>query len=169
VRRRFARYRLVDEEGYDRSFSTLPNLVVIDGGKGQLAAALAAMREFDLPRVAVVALAKREEEVFVPGRASSVRLPRDSAGLLLLQRIRDETHRFAITFHRKRRGRVQTTSLLDDLPGVGERRRAVLLRHFGAADRLLEATREELEAVPGLPPKVGRDLYDHLHRTGTRR
>jgi excinuclease ABC subunit C len=169
VRRRFARYRLVDEEGYDRSFSTLPNLVVIDGGKGQLAAALAAMREFDLPRVAVVALAKREEEVFVPGRASSVRLPRDSAGLLLLQRIRDETHRFAITFHRKRRGRVQTTSLLDDLPGVGERRRAVLLRHFGAAERLLEATREELEAVPGLPPKVGRDLYDHLHRTGTRR
>jgi excinuclease ABC subunit C len=169
VRRRFARYRLVEEEGYDRSFSTLPNLVVIDGGKGQLAAALAAMREFDLPRVAVVALAKREEEVFVPGRAASVRLPRDSAGLLLLQRIRDETHRFAITFHRKRRGRVQTTSLLDDLPGVGERRRAVLLRHFGAADRLLDASREELEAVPGLPPKVGRDLYDHLHRTGTRR
>ena len=75
VRRRFARYRLVDEEGYDRSFSTLPNLVVIDGGKGQLAAALAAMREFDLPRVAVVSLAKREEEVFVPGRAASVRLP----------------------------------------------------------------------------------------------
>jgi excinuclease ABC subunit C len=169
VSRRFARYRLVDEEGYDRSFSTLPNLVVIDGGKGQLAAALAAMREFELPRVAVVALAKREEEVFVPGRASSVRLPRDSAGLLLLQRIRDETHRFAITFHRKRRGRVQTTSLLDDLPGVGERRRAVLLRHFGAADALLDASREELEAVPGLPPKVGRDLYDHLHRTGTRR
>ena len=169
VRRRFARYRLVDEEGYDRSFSTLPNLVVIDGGKGQLAAALAAMREFDLPRVAVVALAKREEEVFVPGHASSIRLPRDSAGLLLLQRIRDETHRFAITFHRKRRGRVQTTSLLDDLPGVGERRRAVLLRHFGAPDRLLDASREELEAVPGLPPKVGRDLYDHLHRTGTRR
>jgi excinuclease ABC subunit C len=169
VSRRFARYRLVDEEGYDRSFSTLPNLVVIDGGKGQLAAALAAMREFDLPRVAVVALAKREEEVFVPGRASSVRLPRDSPGLLLLQRIRDETHRFAITFHRKRRGRVQTTSLLDDLPGVGERRRAVLLRHFGAADALLDASREELEAVPGLPPKVGRDLYDHLHRTGTRR
>jgi excinuclease ABC subunit C len=169
VSRRFARYRLVDEEGYDRSFSTLPNLVVIDGGKGQLAAALAAMREFELPRVAVVALAKREEEVFVPGRASSVRLPRDSPGLLLLQRIRDETHRFAITFHRKRRGRVQTTSLLDDLPGVGERRRAVLLRHFGAADALLDASREELEAVPGLPPKVGRDLYDHLHRTGTRR
>jgi excinuclease ABC subunit C len=169
VSRRFARYRLVDEEGYDRSFSTLPNLVVIDGGKGQLAAALAAMREFELPRVAVVALAKREEEVFVPGRMSSVRLPRDSAGLLLLQRIRDETHRFAITFHRKRRGRVQTTSLLDDLPGVGERRRAVLLRHFGAADALLDASREELEAVPGLPPKVGRDLYDHLHRTGTRR
>ena len=105
VRRRFARYRLVEEEGYDRAFATLPNLVVIDGGKGQLAAALAAMREFDLPRVAVVSLAKREEEVFVPGHAASVRLERDSAGLLLLQRIRDEAHRFAITFHRRRRGR----------------------------------------------------------------
>jgi excinuclease ABC subunit C len=169
VRRRFARYRLVEEEGYDRAFATLPNLVVIDGGKGQLAAALAAMREFDLPRVAVVSLAKREEEVFVPGHAASVRLERDSAGLLLLQRIRDEAHRFAITFHRRRRGRSQTTSLLDDLPGVGERRRAVLLRHFGAADGLLNASREELEAVPGLPAKVGRDLYDHLHRTGPSR
>jgi excinuclease ABC subunit C len=169
VRRRFARYRLVEEEGYDRAFATLPNLVVIDGGKGQLAAALSAMREFDLPRVAVVSLAKREEEVFVPGRAASVRLERDSPGLLLLQRIRDEAHRFAITFHRRRRGRSQTTSLLDDLPGVGERRRAVLLRHFGAADGLLNASREELEAVPGLPAKVGRDLYDHLHRTGPSR
>jgi excinuclease ABC subunit C len=167
VRRRFARYRLVEEEGYDRSFATLPNLVVIDGGKGQLGAALAAMREFDLPRVAVVSLAKREEEVFVPGRAQSVRLMRDSPGLLLLQRIRDEAHRFAITYHRRRRGKTQTTSFLDELPGVGERRRAVLLRHFGAADRLLDASREELEAVPGLPPKVGRDLYDHLHRTGS--
>jgi excinuclease ABC subunit C len=169
VRRRFARYRLVEEEGYDRSFATLPNLVVIDGGKGQLAAALAAMREFDLPRVAVVSLAKREEEVFVPGRAASVRLQRDSPGLLLLQRIRDEAHRFAITFHRKRRSKSATTSLMDDLPGVGERRRAVLQSHFGGSDRLLDASREELEAVPGLPAKVGRDLYDHLHRTGASR
>jgi excinuclease ABC subunit C len=169
VRRRFARYRLVEEEGYDRSFATLPNLVVIDGGKGQLGAALEAMREFDLPRVAVVSLAKREEEIFVPGRATSVRLGRDSPGLLLLQRIRDEAHRFAITHHRKRRGRSQTTSLLDELPGVGERRRAALVKHFGGADRLLDASREELEAVPGLPAKVGRDLYDHLHRTGASR
>jgi excinuclease ABC subunit C len=169
VRRRFARYRLVEEEGYDRSFATLPNLVVIDGGKGQLGAALEAMREFDLPRVAVVSLAKREEEIFVPGRAASVRLMRDSPGLLLLQRIRDEAHRFAITHHRRRRGKSQTTSLLDELPGVGERRRAALLSHFGGADRLLDASREELEAVPGLPAKVGRDLYDHLHRTGASR
>ena len=86
VRRRFARYRLVEEEGYDRAFATLPNLVVIDGGKGQLAAALAAMREFDLPRVAVVALAKREEEVFVPGHAASCACRATRRGLLLLQR-----------------------------------------------------------------------------------
>jgi excinuclease ABC subunit C len=166
VGRRFARLRLVDEEGYDRSFATAPNLVVIDGGKGQLGAALEAMAPLDLPRVAVIGLAKREEEVFVPGRAQAVRLAADSNALLLLRRIRDEAHRFAIGFHRQRRDRQQTVSLFDRLPGVGAVRRRVLVGHFGDAERLLAASREELEAVPGLPPKLGRDLYDHLHRTG---
>src|SRR5438132_8747301 len=105
ISRRFARLRDTTpaSDDYDESFAATPNLVVIDGGKGQLAAALEAMQAYDLPRVAVIALAKREEEVFLPDRADSVRLPDYSPGLQLLQRIRDEAHRFAVTFHRTRR------------------------------------------------------------------
>jgi excinuclease ABC subunit C len=166
VTRRFERHRRVDEDGYDRSFATLPNLLVIDGGKGQLGAALDAMRGFDLPRVAVVSLAKREEEVFLPGRSQPVLLPRDSPGLQLLQQVRDEAHRFALRGHRSRRAAGQTASLLDTLPGVGAVRRRALVAHFGDVGRLLEASRSELEAVPGLPAAVGRGIYDHLHRVG---
>jgi excinuclease ABC subunit C len=166
VTRRFERHRRVDEDGYDRSFATLPNLLVIDGGKGQLGAALDAMRSFDLPRVAVVSLAKREEEVFLPGRAHPVLLPRESPGLQLLQQVRDEAHRFALRGHRTRRAAGQTASLLDTLPGVGAVRRRALIAHFGDVARLLEASRSELEAVPGVPPAVGRKIYDHLHRVG---
>jgi excinuclease ABC subunit C len=164
VTRRFERHRRVDEDGYDRSFTTLPNLLVIDGGKGQLGAALDAMRNFDLPRVAVVSLAKREEEVYLPGRGQPVLLPRDSAGLQLLQQVRDEAHRFALRGHRTRRAAGQTASLLDTLPGVGPARRRALIAHFGDVARLLEASRSELEAVPGVPGAVGRAIYDHLHR-----
>jgi excinuclease ABC subunit C len=166
VTRRFERHRRVDEDGYDRSFATLPNLLVIDGGKGQLGAALDAMRTFDLPRVAVVSLAKREEEVYLPGRGHPVLLPRESPGLQLLQQVRDEAHRFALRGHRTRRAAGQTASLLDTLPGVGNVRRRALIAHFGDVGRLLEASRSELEAVPGLPAAVGRRIYDHLHRVG---
>ena len=166
VTRRFERYRRVDEDGYDRSFATLPNLLVIDGGKGQLGAALDAMRGFDLPRVAVVSLAKREEEVYLPGRSQPVLLPRESPGLQLLQQVRDEAHRFALRGHRTRRAAGQTASLLDTLPSVGPVRRRALIAHFGDVGRLLEASRSELEAVPGLPAAVGRAIYDHLHRVG---
>ena len=166
VTRRFERYRRVDEDGYDRSFATLPNLLVIDGGKGQLGAALDAMRGFDLPRVAVVSLAKREEEVYLPGRSQPVLLPRESPGLQLLQQVRDEAHRFALRGHRTRRAAGQTASLLDTLPSVGPVRRRALIAHFGDVARLLEASRSELEAVPGLPGAVGRAIYDHLHRVG---
>jgi excinuclease ABC subunit C len=166
VTRRFERHRRVDDDGYDRSFATLPNLLVIDGGKGQLGAALDAMRNFDLPRVAVVSLAKREEEVYLPGRAHPVILPRESSGLQLLQQVRDEAHRFALRGHRTRRAAGQTSSLLDTLPGVGPVRRRALIAHFGDVARLLEASRSELEAVPRLPAAVGRRIYDHLHRVG---
>ena len=106
-------------DDYDESFAATPNLVVVDGGKGQLAAALAAMQAFDLPRVAVIALAKREEEVFVPGQARPVVLSRHDPGLQLLQRIRDEAHRFAVGFHRQRRESRGFSSLFDELEGVG--------------------------------------------------
>src|SRR6476659_5914621 len=159
VSRRFA--RLGDAAGvdYDESFAAVPNLVVIDGGKGQLSAALSAMQAYDLPRVAVVSLAKRAEEVFVPGRPDPIVLRRESAGLQLLQRVRDEAHRFALDFHRQRRQTRARGSIFDDLQGVGPARRRALLRHFGSAERLLEASQEELEGVPGVPAKTARAIY----------
>src|SRR4029450_5146822 len=119
VSRRFARLSDATAEEYDESFAAMPNLVVIAGGKGQRSAALAAMHKFDLPRVAVVALAKRIEEVFVPGRPDPIRLDAHSPGLQLLQRIRDEAHRFAVGFHRQRRDTRSFASIFDELAGVG--------------------------------------------------
>ena len=116
VSRRCARMRSVSADDYDESFAAVPNLVIIDGGKGQLSAALAAMQAYDLPRVAVIALAKRAEEVFVPGRPDPIVLDPGSAGLQLLQRIRDEAHRFALGFHRQRRDAQARESILDALP-----------------------------------------------------
>jgi excinuclease ABC subunit C len=167
VSRRFARLAAgATADDYDESFAATPNLVVIDGGKGQLSAALAAMQEFELPRVAVIALAKRVEEVFLPGRAEPVVLPEHSPGLQLLQRVRDEAHRFAVTFHRQRRDAASRESMFDQLPGVGPVRRRALLRHFGSAERVLAASEEELEGVPGVPPKTARRIYQQLHRAG---
>ncbi len=166
ISRRFARRQDVTSEEYDESFAVTPNLVVIDGGKGQLSAALAAMQAFDLPRVAVISLAKREEEVFVPGQARPVVLDRHSPGLQLLQRIRDEAHRFALGFHRQRRDAASRESIFDTLKGVGPARRRALLRHFGSAERFLAATQEELEGVPALPAKTAREIYAQLHKAG---
>ena len=166
ISRRFARAREVTAERYDEGFAAIPNLVVVDGGKGQLSAALAALHAYELPRVAVIALAKREEEVFVPGRPQPVALARDSAGLQLLQRIRDEAHRFALGFHRTRRDAKAKESILDALPGVGPARKRALIQHFGSPERLLAATPEELEGVPGVPAKVGREIHAALHRAG---
>jgi excinuclease ABC subunit C len=166
VSRRFARAGSIEVENYDEGFAAVPNLVVIDGGKGQLAAALAAMQAFDLPRVAVIALAKRAEEVFVPGRVEPIVLDPASPGLQLLQRIRDEAHRFALGFHRQRRDARARESILDALPGVGPARKRALIQHFGSAERLLAASPEELEGVPGVPAKIGREIYAALHKAG---
>jgi excinuclease ABC subunit C len=166
VSRRFARMRAVEEQTYDRSFAATPNLVVIDGGRGQLNAALEAMAEFDLPRVAVISLAKREEEVFIPGRPEPVVLDRRSAGLQLLQRVRDEAHRFALRRHRGRRQRGAVESIFDSLPGVGAARKKLLLQHFGTPERFVNAGRAELEAVPGLPPRVAAAIHESLHKAG---
>ena len=151
---------------YDESFARLPDLVVIDGGKGQLSAATAALEERGLA-LPVVGLAKRREEVFVPGRPSPVELPPDEPASLLLQRIRDEAHRFALTFHRQRRGGAVTkTSIFDELPQVGPVRRRRILEHFGSPERFVAASREDLERVPGLPVRVAREIYAQLHKAG---
>jgi excinuclease ABC subunit C len=162
VARRLA--RLADGDG-DRSFATRPSLLVIDGGKGQLGAALQGMADAGVGGIPAIGLAKRLEEVFVPGRQNPVPLSDDSAGLRLLQEIRDEAHRVALRHHRARRGKGMTGSVLDALPGVGPARRGAILRHFGSPERVLTASREELSAVPGLPAKVARDIYDRLHKT----
>ncbi|MEP7225241.1 MAG: excinuclease ABC subunit UvrC [Actinomycetota bacterium] len=163
VGRRFAHVRNGE---LDESFSQTPNLVVVDGGKGQLAAALAAMEALDLTRVAVIALAKREEEVFVPGVPVPIALERSGPALQLLQRIRDEAHRVALRYHRQKRGARSMETIFETLPGVGPVRRRALLRHFGSVERFLEASQDELEGVPGLPQKTARALYAQLHKAG---
>jgi excinuclease ABC subunit C len=163
VSRRFARLRSAN---HDESFSRTPNLVVVDGGKAQLAAALAAMEELDLPRVAVISLAKREEEVFVPGFPAPIALERSSAALQLLQRIRDEAHRVALRFHRRKRSKRSMETIFEGLQGIGPVRRRAIIRHFGSVERFLEASQEELEGVPGLPQKTARALYAQLHKAG---
>jgi excinuclease ABC subunit C len=166
IARRFARLSDGTGDAYDASFATPPNLVVVDGGKGQLSAALAAMQAYDLPRVAVIALAKRIEEVFVPGSTDPIVLSRHNPGLQLLQRIRDEAHRFALEFHRQRRESRGFASIFDELEGVGPARRRALLNHFGSVEEMLAATPEELEGVPGLPAKTARRIYAQLHKAG---
>ena len=162
VSRRFA--RLADDgtgDEWDESFAATPNLVVVDGGKGQLSAALAAMQAFDLPRVAVIALAKRIEEVFLPGRSEPVMLPRGSEGLFLVQRIRDEAHRFAITHHRKVRSRKALTSPLDSVEGIGPARKRALLRHFGSVQAIRDAPVDEIVKL-GIPERLAMRLKETL-------
>jgi excinuclease ABC subunit C len=152
---------------YDPSFEAVPDLILVDGGTPQLGAAVVALAEARLARaIPVLSLAKREEEVFVPGRRASLRLERNDPALLLLQQVRDEAHRFAIGFHRTRRRAAATESFLDSLPGVGEKRKRSILKHFGSPEAFLRASREELESVPGLPGKIARDVYNYVHKTG---
>ncbi|HEY7933668.1 MAG TPA: excinuclease ABC subunit UvrC [Solirubrobacteraceae bacterium] len=169
--RRFAQWeRQADisphDSEHDASFAALPNLVVIDGGKGQLSAGLEPLKGFRERGVLVVSLAKRIEEIFIPGQPQPLVLDHSTAELQLLQRVRDEAHRFAITHHRSRREKAMSGSVLDGLPGVGPVRKRALLRHFGSPGAIIAASREELQAVPGVPAKVARDLHAHLHRAG---
>ena len=138
------------DTGRPRRFAYPPNLVVVDGGLPQVNAARAALSELGIDDVALVGLAKRLEEVWIPGMDFPAILPRASEGLYLLQRVRDEAHRFAITFHRQRRSKAMTTSVLDDIPGLGDVRRKSLLRHFGSVKRLKEASAEQIQEVPGI-------------------
>jgi excinuclease ABC subunit C len=150
----------------DQSFAAVPDLIVIDGGRGQLSAGLRSLAPLVERGTAVIGLAKRLEQVFLPGDPQPLQLGADSEARRLLQRVRDEAHRFAVEHHRKRRGKAMTASLLDELHGVGPVRKRALLEHFGSPDRLVAASREELEAVPGIPGKLAREIHRQLNRAG---
>jgi excinuclease ABC subunit C len=162
IRRRLERLKANDEKFPE------PDLILLDGGKGQLSAVLPVFEELgvgsDLPDIPVRSLAKRDEEIFQPGRPEPVILERNSPELHLLQRVRDEAHRFANTYHRELRGRSMTASVLDELPGVGPERKRKILAHFGTPEAFLNASLEELEAVPGLPGRVAREVHARVHR-----
>lgn len=163
IRRRLERLR----EGDDK-FLPAPDLILLDGGKGQLSAVVPVFGEMEvgdgLPDIPLRSLAKRDEEVYEPGRPEPVILKRNSPELHLLQRVRDEAHRFANTYHRKVRSAAMTRSVLDDLPGIGPARRKQILDHFGTPDAFLNASLRELEAVPGLPGRVAREVHARVHR-----
>ncbi len=172
--RRFSRYRdnlagelhdpgEIGKIRKDTAWAILPDLLIVDGGKGQLAMAREVLREFGLEdEVPIAGLAKQEEELFVPGRSESILLSRRSQALYLVQRVRDEAHRFANEGHRKRRSKVGVASILDGIPGVGPRRRQVLLAHFGSLEELRHATMEEIASVPGIPVDVAEAVKAHL-------
>ncbi|MDT8304870.1 MAG: excinuclease ABC subunit UvrC [Anaerolineae bacterium] len=174
LRRRFQRYResgdgeLTDPAQIGRkkketAWALLPDLLLVDGGKGQLGVALEVLDEYGLlDEVPVASLAKQEEELFVPGKERPVRLPSRSEGFYLVQRVRDESHRFANQGHRRRRAKAGTASILDSVPGVGPKRRKLLLEHFGSLDDLRKATAEEIASIPGIPYEVGVAIKSHL-------
>ena len=152
---------LVDPEtGRPRKFAYTPGLVVVDGGPPQVAAAQRALDELGIDDIPLCGLAKRLEEVWVPGEADPVILPRSSEGLYLLQRIRDEAHRFAITHHRSRRSKTMVESLLDDVPGLGEVRRKTLIKHFGSLKKLRAATIDEIAEVPGIGTRTATAISE---------
>lgn len=157
MRRRFAR---ADEEKF-----TPPDLVMVDGGITQLRAARREMDELGFEALPAFGLAKQYEEIVsdLDGRMSSIRLPNDSKGLHVLQRIRDEAHRFALTYHRKLRSKRIRESKLDDMEGIGEKRKELLLQHFGSIARLEKAGEEQISMVPGIGPALAKAIYDGLH------
>ncbi|MER3473730.1 MAG: excinuclease ABC subunit C [Armatimonadota bacterium] len=155
--------RLQEAQKGNRKFAELPHLMLIDGGKGQLNAALEAMQEVGL-KVPAIGLAKRFEEIYLPERSEPVILPKDSPALHLLQAIRDEAHRFAVEYHRKLRIKRSTSSVLDDIAGVGAKRKQALLKHFGSVKRLKEASVEEIAAVPSITRPLAETIYRQLHQ-----
>ena len=140
----------------------MPDLVIIDGGKGQVGEAKEVLDELGLHDLPVVGLAKEREELFFPGDPVPVMLPQTSQALFLVQRLRDEAHRFAITYHRDLRSKRQTRSAFDDLPGVGPKRRRALLRVFGSAKRVREAPVEQIAAVPGIGAALAARIKETL-------
>lgn len=156
------RFKRLETDSHDESFGALPDLVIIDGGKGQLNAALEALRAVGRDDLTVVSLAKRLEEIFVPGRRESVLLPRTSQALYLVQRIRDEAHRYGVTYHRTVRQRTAVASQIDTVPGVGPAKRKALIKAFGSVRGIKAASAEEIAAVPGMSLKLAETVKQHL-------
>src|SRR6266702_3722943 len=142
-----------------RRFAYPPALIVVDGGRGQLGVAAKVLEEAGLD-IPAIGLAKRLEEVYVPGRPEPLDIPRGSEALFVLQHLRDEAHRFAITYHRSKRTKRALRSPLDEIPGVGQTRRKALLRRFGSMARLRAAAREEIAATPGIGPALAATIHD---------
>ncbi|MHA1605762.1 MAG: helix-hairpin-helix domain-containing protein, partial [Candidatus Freyarchaeota archaeon] len=157
----YRRYRGILERGEEP-----PGLVLVDGGLGQLGAAVESLRALGL-KVPVVGLAKRFENLYTPGEGEPISLPHDSKALLLLRRVRDEAHRFALSYHKKLRVKKLKQSMLDTIPGVGRKRRNELLKHFGSVENLRRATVEEIMGVPGISEKLARRIQEHLANTRT--
>jgi excinuclease ABC subunit C len=152
-----------------KKFSKLPDLILIDGGKGQLSAAQAALQPFaevDLDpvptQIPIIALAKRIEEIFVPGNPDPILLREDNPTLHMIQRLRDEAHRFAITYHRKLRQKALSASVLDEIPNIGPKRKQALLQQFGSIDAIRQASLDELLSVKGIPRNVAENIRKHL-------
>ncbi len=168
--RRFDRWRRMESGELKgtrgtQAWAKLPDLVVVDGGKGQLGMAVEVLRAFDLQeKVPVVGLAKREEEIFKPGRSTSIRFDPTAPAILLLRRIRDEAHRFAITYHRQRRTKRGLASQIDEIPGIGPVKRRELLKHFGSLDGIQKASVEELMAAPGISRVLATQIREHFAR-----
>ncbi len=161
--RRFKRLKNARDGGEENaSFATTPDLVLIDGGKGQLSSALEVMLYLGLQDIQLASIAKREEEIFLPDAAEPVIMPRNSQGLFLLQRARDEAHRFAVTFHRNLRGKSSVKSALDLVPGIGPKRRKILIRSFGSVKGIREASEDQIAAAPGMTAKVARQIKENL-------
>ncbi|RKZ05809.1 excinuclease ABC subunit C, partial [bacterium] len=159
------------EEVLSRRFESIkagkdmaPDLILIDGGKGQVSAAVKAMLKNEISSIPIIGLAKKEELVFMPGKKEGLRLERSSDALKLLQRLRDEAHRFAVSYHRKLRSKELQSSILDRIPGIGKSKRTVLLNAFGSVEKIKEASIDQLVSVPGIGDRLAEEIYRFIHK-----
>jgi len=157
IQRRFAKHQDVDNK-----WAELPDLVLIDGGKGHLQASLHAMSEADVENLSVISLAKENEDIYKPNRSEPILLDKSSRELHLLQRIRDESHRFAITYHRQLRSKKSKESVLDTIPGIGQVKKKALIRRFGSVKNIREATIEDIAAVQGITLPLAQTIFDRI-------
>jgi excinuclease ABC subunit C len=160
LRRRFQ--RALSTEADNSSWAVLPDLIIIDGGKGQLNAALEVMRELKLDNLAIAGLAKENEELFLPGQSQPVVLPNSSNALKMLQRLRDEAHRFAISYFQKVHKKRTFVSALDEIPGIGPKKKKLLIQHFGSVQGIKQASQEELRAVKGIDQNLAQKIKEGL-------